>query len=191
MYCRFGIECSSDILKGGWVLQGTGAQLIFRWRKPAPQAILCNDPRHEKVLQILTATCFGAAAGHFESAKRLALDNGAGDCSIKVEVAADQLGLCTVKVNGTAGITAAGQGELAIVCQIQCFIEIFGFGRRKDRTENLFAEKAAARRDIDEDSGGDVTGVWITRHFSLPGEPCFLFSGFDDRQNALLSVTID
>src|SRR5207244_12674408 len=104
---------------------------------------------------------------------------------------ADQLGLCTVKGDGAAGITASGQGELAIVCQIQCFIEIFGFGHRKDRTEDLFAEKAAARRDIDENSGGDVTGVWIIRHFSLPGEPYFLFSGFDDRQNALLSVTID
>src|SRR5712671_465583 len=115
MYCRFGIECSSDILKGGWVLQGTGAQLIFRWRKPAPQAILCNDPRHEKVLQILTATCFGAATGHFETAKRLTLDNGAGDRAIKVEVAADQLGLCPLQINGAARITTAREGELAIV----------------------------------------------------------------------------
>ena len=52
-----------------------------------------HDARNDEIQKIIAAAGFGAAAGHLESAERMAADDGAGAGAIDVNIAGDDLAL--------------------------------------------------------------------------------------------------
>src|SRR5438034_10459401 len=114
--------------------KGRKRQLLILDRgETTPQAIFANQTRHEEVLQVLTATGFGARAGHFEAAEGLPLDKRAGDRAVDVKVAAHQLCLYALDVDRAARIASARQGEFAVVGHFERLIEVLGLADGQDR----------------------------------------------------------
>src|SRR6184192_1676009 len=113
---------------------------FFRRGKSAAQAVLRDDTRHEEILQILATAGFGSCAGHFESTKGLAFDDGAGDRAIDIKIAANHFRFRALDVNRAAGVAAARQGKFAVVGERDGFVKILCFGDGQHWTENLFAE---------------------------------------------------
>jgi len=61
-------------------------RLIFHRSKTATKSIFCNISRYHEVEQIVGAACFGAHAGHLESAKRVSAGKCPGAPTIDVKV---------------------------------------------------------------------------------------------------------
>jgi hypothetical protein len=70
--------------------------------KAMPHDIFRDNTRDEKVEQIIASAGLGAAAAHFESAKRMTADDSAGARAIHVNIPGHKLGLYTFNVGGTA-----------------------------------------------------------------------------------------
>ena len=77
--------------------------------------------------KIIFATRFGAAAAHFESAKRMPPDDRACARAINVNVAGLESRFHALDVVGAAGEKAAGQRVVGSVCDLQRFVEIAHF----------------------------------------------------------------
>lgn len=148
-------------------------------RKPAPQAVLGDDARKQKVPQIFAAAGLCSASAHPETAERLPANKGPGDRPIDVKVATDQFVPDALDIHRAARVTAAGQRELAVVCHRQRFLEIPGPGDRQHRTEDFFTENTATRFHLRENGRRDVTRIRAVGRPALP------------RQRRLVSARLD
>src|SRR5437870_3322557 len=73
-----------------------------RGREPAAHGIFSNSPRQHKLQQVIRPARFRADAGHLEAAERLALDQGAGDLAVDIEIADAEVALDAADVGGAA-----------------------------------------------------------------------------------------
>ena len=95
-----------------------------------------------KCKQVIAAARFGAAAAHFESAKRMPPDDRAGAGAIDVNIAGDQARFDALDVGRAAREKSAGQRVIGAVRDFDRFIEIAHFDHAQDRAENFFAGDA-------------------------------------------------
>ena len=91
------------------------------------QSIFRDRPRFEKLQKIIRAAGFGADAGKFQTAERLALDDRAGDAAIDIKIADAKFPARLFDMRRRARKDAAGQSKLRIVGNFQRLIEVFGF----------------------------------------------------------------
>ena len=149
-----------DILDGGdllrWV-RASAARLFQRARfdrligsiaglsvgrllgcKPPPHRILGHGAGQQELLQVIRAAGLGADARELEPAERLAIDEGAGDRAVDVEVADPELAFDPLDIRRAARIEAAGQGVDGPVGDRERLVEIGRAKHRQDRAEDLF-----------------------------------------------------
>src|SRR5215813_9610934 len=87
---------------------------LFR-SKSVTRDIFGNHARDEEIQQIIFTASLGAAAAHFESAKRMAADDRAGARSVDVNVARLQLRFDALDVGRAAREEATGQRVISAV----------------------------------------------------------------------------
>src|SRR3990170_2690897 len=73
------------------------------------QGVLGNRPRFEKLKEVVRPAGLGADAGELQAAERLALDDGAGDAAVDVEVAHAEFLPRFFDMRRRAGKDTAGQ----------------------------------------------------------------------------------
>src|ERR1044072_6607046 len=77
------------------------------WRKHSSLRVLRHAPRAHELREVVFAAGRGARPGELEGTERLAVDQGAGDLAVDVEVADPELAAASLDVAGRAGEHAA------------------------------------------------------------------------------------
>ena len=91
-----------------------------------PQGIFGDRAGDKELLEVIGPAGFWASAGKFEAAEWLAIDQGAGDTPVDIEIADAEFTPGALDVRGAARVDAAGQGVIGGVGQ--------GAGRRPGRS---------------------------------------------------------
>ena len=69
----------------------------------------------DELEEVVAGAGFAADAGHFEAAEGLAIDEGAGDGAVKIEVADEKFAAGAIEGRGAAAVDAAGEGVVGAV----------------------------------------------------------------------------
>ena len=96
------------------VSTGPVARLVLGG-EAAPHGVLGDGPGQEELAEVVGAAGLGADPRELEPAERLAVDQGAGDRPVDVEVADPELALDPLDVRRAPRVEAAGQGVVGAV----------------------------------------------------------------------------
>src|SRR5205807_10144153 len=91
----------------------------------------------EEVEQVMAAAGVGAAAAHFESAKRMAADHRASAGAIDINVPGYERGFDPLDVSGTAREESGGERVIGIVGNSDRVVQIARFQHTQHRSENF------------------------------------------------------
>ena len=106
--------------------------------------------------QVFGAAGLGADTRQLESAKGLAVDQGAGDSAVDVEIAHPELAAGPPDGGGAAGVEAAGQREPGAVGQTERLVEGVVWLNHQHRTENLLLGDLCIRVHPGENMRRDI-----------------------------------
>src|SRR5687767_10762834 len=104
-----------------------------------PQRVLGDGPGNHELRQIIRPAGLGTGARQLEPAKRLTIDQGAGDLAIDVEIPDSVLAPNALDVRRAARKQAAGQGIARRVGDAKGIVEVAGLDDGENRAENLLA----------------------------------------------------
>src|SRR6516165_4822621 len=111
-------------LRRRWLRARPSNGIFRRGREAAPHGVFCNSPRQDKLQQIIRPARLGADAGQLEAAERLAVNQGAGDLPINIQISDAKLTANLANIGRAAGIQAAGQRVLGAIGRRKGLIQV-------------------------------------------------------------------
>src|SRR5262245_37464290 len=122
----------------------------------ASEGILRDSARQQELQQVIGPAGLRADARQAEAAERLAIDQGAGDLAVDVEVAHAELALDPLDVRRAAREQPAGQRVGHVVGDADGVAEVLRLRHRQDGAEELVLPQERPRIDVGEDVRRDV-----------------------------------